>query len=65
MNLRGTYKSGIDKGEITMENRNPVKVIEISGENRFDAFTKTRSGSRAVIIRDGMILLTHEIHSGW
>ena len=42
-----------------------MKEIEISGANRFDTFTKTRSGSRAVIIRDGMILLSHETVSGW
>ena len=42
-----------------------MKEIEISGANRFDTFTKTRDGSRAVIIRDGMILLSHETVSGW
>jgi len=42
-----------------------MKTIEILGENRFEAFTKTRSGSRAVILKDGMILLSHETRSGW
>ena len=42
-----------------------MKEIEISGANRFDAFTKTRVGSRALILRDGMILLSHETRSGW
>ena len=42
-----------------------MKKIEIFGENRFETFTRTRSGSRAVIIRDGMILLSHETVSGW
>ncbi len=42
-----------------------MKEIEISGANRYDTFTKTRGGSRAVIIRDGMILLSHETGSGW
>ena len=37
-----------------------MKEIEISGANRFHTFTKTRGGSRAVIVRDGMILLSHE-----
>ena len=37
-----------------------MKEIEISGANRFETFTKTRVGSRAVILRDGMILLSHE-----
>ena len=42
-----------------------MKTIEILGDNRFETFTKTREGSRAVIVRDGMILLSHEIRSGW
>ena len=42
-----------------------MKKIEILGTNRFETFTKTREGSRAVIVRDGMILLSHETVSGW
>lgn len=42
-----------------------MKEIEILGANRFEAYTKTREGSRAIIVRDGMILLSHEINSGW
>ena len=42
-----------------------MKEIEILGANRFETFTKTRSGSRAVITRDGKILLSHETGSGW
>ena len=42
-----------------------MKEIEILGANRFETFTKTREGSRAVIVRDGMILLSHETISGW
>ena len=42
-----------------------MKEIEILGENRFETFTKTRAGSRAVIVQDGMILLSHETVSGW
>ena len=37
-----------------------MKEIEISGANRFETFTKTRAGSRAVILRDGMIMLSHD-----
>ena len=37
-----------------------MKEIEISGENRLETTTKTRVGSRAVILRDGDILLMHE-----
>ena len=42
-----------------------MKEIDILGANRFETYTKTRAGSRAVIIRDGMILLSHETVSGW
>lgn len=42
-----------------------MKKIEILGDNRFETFTKTRDGCRAVIVKDGMILLTHETVSGW
>ncbi len=42
-----------------------MKTIEILGANRFETFSKTRTGSRAVIVRDGKILLSHETNSGW
>ncbi len=42
-----------------------MKTVEILGTNRFATFSKTRSGSRAMVIRDGMILLSHETISGW
>ena len=42
-----------------------MKEIEISGANRFETFSKTRAGSRAVVMRDGLILLSHETVSGW
>lgn len=42
-----------------------MKTVEISGANRFETFTRTRSGSRAVIVREGMILLSLETVSGW
>ena len=42
-----------------------MKTLEILGANRFETFTKTRAGSRAVVVRDGMILLSHETVSGW
>ena len=42
-----------------------MKTLEILGANRFDTYTKTRDGSRAVIIRDGKILLSHETVTGW
>ena len=42
-----------------------MKTVEILGANRFDNYTKTRDGSRAIIIQDGKILLSHEKISGW
>ena len=42
-----------------------MKTVEILGANRFESYTKTRDGSRAIIIQDGKILLSHEIISGW
>lgn len=42
-----------------------MKEMEILGANPFETFSRTRAGSRAVIVRDSMILLTHETRSGW
>ncbi len=42
-----------------------MKTVEILGANRYETITKTREGSRAIIVRDGKILLTHELNSGW
>ena len=42
-----------------------MKTVEILGANRFETYSKTRAGSRAVVVRDGKILLSHETISGW
>lgn len=42
-----------------------MKKIEILGANRFETYSKVREGSRGIIVKDGLILLTHEINSGW
>ena len=42
-----------------------MKTVEILGANRFETFSKTRAGSRAVVIRDGLILLSREAVTGW
>ena len=42
-----------------------MKTVEILGANRFETYTKTQEGCRAVIVQDGKILLTHELNSGW
>jgi ADP-ribose pyrophosphatase YjhB (NUDIX family) len=50
-------KSPFDK------DRTDMTKVEILGENRFETYTKTRDASRAVVVRDGMILLIHETGS--
>ena len=40
-----------------------MREISILGSNRFETFTKTRSGCRAVVIRNEEILLTREDRS--
>ena len=42
-----------------------MKTLEILGKNRCVTYTRTRIGCRAVIIRENMILLSHETVSGW
>ena len=42
-----------------------MKELAILGKNRFETFSKSRYGSRAVVMRNGMILLSHETKSGW
>ncbi len=42
-----------------------MREIEILGANRFDTFTKTRAGCRAIVLREGMLLLSHETVTGW
>ncbi len=42
-----------------------MKTVEILGANRFETYTKSRDGSRAIIVQNGKILLTHELNSGW
>ncbi len=46
------------------QNESP-KGIDIYGDNRFETYSKIRSGCRAVIVRDGKILLSHETETGW
>ncbi len=41
-----------------------IPEVNIYGANRFEQCTKTRSASRAVIIKDGSILLSHEVRAG-
>ncbi|MBQ9409263.1 MAG: NUDIX domain-containing protein [Clostridia bacterium] len=43
-----------------------MRQVDILGDNRFESYSKTRCGSRAVILRGEEILLSHEIlHDLW
>ena len=42
-----------------------MNEIEILGANRLEPFTRTREASRAVVVRNGLILLSHETITGW
>lgn len=42
-----------------------MNEIEILGANRLEPFTRTREASRAVVVQDGLILLSHETMTGW
>ena len=37
-----------------------MKTIDVWGDNRFETYTKTRAGSRAVTVENGNILLSRE-----
>ena len=45
--------------------REPVKRVEIFGDNRHPEFDVTRDGCRGIVIRDGMILLSRETKTDW
>ena len=42
-----------------------MRKVDILGANRFETYSKVRDGSRGIVVKDGMILLTHELNSGW
>lgn len=42
-----------------------MRTVNIIGDNGTDNWTKTRIACRGVIIKDGMILLSHETVTGW
>ncbi len=39
-----------------------VKTIEIRGANAFDTFSRVREGCRGIVIRDGRMLISHEVN---
>ena len=42
-----------------------VKIIEIHGANECAVITKTREGCRGIVVRDSLVLVSHEINSGF
>lgn len=40
-----------------------MHVIDIFGDNRFPEYTKVRTASRGIVLRDGMLLLTFEVNT--
>ena len=52
----------LDKLEFD-EDQTDMTKVEILGANRFETYTRTREASRAVIVRDGMILLVYKAGS--
>ncbi len=40
-------------------------TLDILGANRYDTYSKTRTGCRGIVVRDGQILLSHETVTGW
>ena len=42
-----------------------MKELEILGENRFETYTKTRTGCRGIIVKDGKILVSREEKSDY
>ena len=48
-----------------MKSAEPVKRIEILGDNRNPTFDVTRDGCRGIVIRDGKILLSQETRTDW
>ncbi|MBO4390021.1 MAG: serine hydrolase [Lachnospiraceae bacterium] len=51
------------EGTIFPRTGEPMKKIEIFGDNYFGNYTRTRAGCRAVIIRDGKMLTTYETNT--
>ena len=51
---------GIIRLDIKGNHNKPHKVIDIIGDNYVGSFSKTRIASRAIIIKDGEILLSYE-----
>ena len=38
-----------------------MKELDILGDNRFETFSKTRTGCRGIVVNDGKILASREV----
>lgn len=43
----------------------PVKTVEIHGANAYKTFSKTRAGCRGIIIKDSLMLISHEVNTDY
>lgn len=48
-----------------MNEKKPVKIIEIRGENAHETFSKTRVGCRGIVIKDSGMLTSHEVNTDY
>ena len=42
-----------------------MREVSILGDNRFETFTKTRTGCRGIVIKEGKMLLSREENTDW
>lgn len=47
------------------KDREAVKTIEIHGANAYQTFSKTRAGCRGIVIKDSLMLISHEVNTEW
>ncbi len=44
---------------------NAVKTVEIHGANAYKTFSKTRAGCRGIVIKDSLMLISHEVNTDY
>ena len=47
------------------KDKGTVKIIEIHGANAHPTFSKIRAGCRGIVIKDSLMLISHEINAEW
>ena len=53
------------EGRQLPNDRGAVKTIEIHGANAYPTFSKTRAGCRGIVIKDSLMLISHEVKTAW